>query len=113
MALVLTDTQQAPIHIPLLDANGQETTVYRAGSVTFTSPSCVSIISDPAFPGSDAHKLVKALSVGSGQIVVKADTEPTGATTNFISSPPLDVTVTAGKLASIGPLEPGTPVAQS
>lgn len=113
MALILKDTEQAPIHIPLLDGSGQETTVYRAGSLSFTVPSCVTVVADPAFPGSDAHRLVKGVSVGSGQIVAHVDAEPSGSTTDFKASPPLDVTVTAGQLASIGALEPGTPIAQS
>lgn len=106
----MKDSEQAPLHIPFLDSHGQETVGFRTPSII--APSFVSIIDDPAFPGSPSRKIVKALGVGTGQIIAKADRATSGSTTDFVQSPPFDIVVTAGDLNTIGPLELGTPVPQ-
>ncbi len=67
----------------------------------------MTVVADPAFPADDSRRIVKGATPGTGQIFAKADAG-TGATADFKTSPPFDVTVTAGPLASVGPLVAGT-----
>lgn len=103
--LALLDNQHCPLALQAADAAGNPTTL-PAGSVTWTSSNPSVAVVTPSADGMTAD--VAAVGpLGTAQIGVSVQVDPTGATAPLTGS--LNVTVSAGAAATIN-VVPGTPV---